>query len=306
MTPPRDERSAYERPTVFVVGCPRSGTTWVRSILAAHGSIVSGPESHLFAALYGPATASGSVAQRKTAALDAFDRSVRGELYGPSAGPDRWVSRDVLSGLLDTYLVAGDDEAACVDSARQIFEVILEDYAAAAGADSRTILVEKTPHHLFHADTILGWWPSARIVEVVRDGRDVCVSLQHKAVVADWAPSDRAEQIRSWVRAVRRGEKLRERPQARGRWLTLRYEDLQNDAVANVQRLLAFVGLAVEEDAVNEIVARTDFATLPATGPDRHQRKGVVGDHHNHFTAQDDELFRQLAGEVFERAGYRF
>ena len=60
-----------------------------------------------------------------------------------------------------------------------------------------------------YADRILRWWPDADIVEVLRDGRDVCVSLAHKSEVAEWAPWDRSDQIDRWIQAVDRGQALR-------------------------------------------------------------------------------------------------
>lgn len=39
---------------VFLVGSPRSGTTWVQRLLASHPQIQTGQESHLFAAYIGP------------------------------------------------------------------------------------------------------------------------------------------------------------------------------------------------------------------------------------------------------------
>src|SRR5919106_347245 len=42
----------WNRTVVFIVGCQRSGTKWVRSIFAAHPDVVTGPESHLFPTLY--------------------------------------------------------------------------------------------------------------------------------------------------------------------------------------------------------------------------------------------------------------
>ena len=36
---------------LFIVGAPRSGTTWVQRLLTAHPRIVGGTESHLFNAL---------------------------------------------------------------------------------------------------------------------------------------------------------------------------------------------------------------------------------------------------------------
>ncbi|HEY2596345.1 MAG TPA: sulfotransferase, partial [Chloroflexota bacterium] len=39
---------------VFVVGCPRSGTTWVQRLLASHSCIRTGQESDLFDMYVGP------------------------------------------------------------------------------------------------------------------------------------------------------------------------------------------------------------------------------------------------------------
>ncbi|MGL4503377.1 MAG: sulfotransferase family protein, partial [Planktothrix sp.] len=36
---------------IFLVGCPRSGTTLLQSLLAAHPQIASFPESHFFQSL---------------------------------------------------------------------------------------------------------------------------------------------------------------------------------------------------------------------------------------------------------------
>lgn len=35
-------------------------------------------------------------------------------------------------------------------------------------------------------------------------------------------------------------------------------------------------------------------------------RKGTVGDWRNHFSPEDEDLFRAIAGSVFEEAGYSF
>jgi hypothetical protein len=39
---------------VFLVGCPRSGTTWVQRLLACHPGIATGQESNLFEMYIGP------------------------------------------------------------------------------------------------------------------------------------------------------------------------------------------------------------------------------------------------------------
>jgi hypothetical protein len=295
-----------DRAMVFVVGCPRSGTTWVRSILAAHPNVVSGDESHLFPTLYGALTSRGRPSRRKAAALDTYDRWAHREI-GVGAGPHRWVNRERLCELLDEFILDTKDEQARIAAAKTALGTILEEFATTAAGDcSRAVLVEKTPGHLYYSQTILEWWPAARVVEVVRDGRDVCASLQHKSMVRAWAPADRIGQIDQWVRAIRHGAAARRQPVAHGRWLSLHYESLSTDTCGEIRRLLTFAGLSAGDQLIDTIVAATDFSALPTTGPRQHRRKGVVGDHRNHFSEADHQLFREVAGDVFEAAGYRF
>jgi Sulfotransferase family len=278
----------------------------VRSFFAAHPRAVSGQESHLFSTLYRPFAAGGRKATRRVEVLDTYDRSARGEILGPHAGPHNWVSRERLCELLDEFLLdsRSDDEREI--AAKSALETILEEYAVAQGAHPETVLIEKTPGHLYYAHKILQWWPTARIIELIRDGRDVCVSLQHKSMVEDWAPAERIDQINQWVRAVRHGAAARQHQLAKGRWLSMNYETLRTDTAQQVRRLFAFAGLPTDCQTVDTILAETDFSALRATGPLQHRRKGVVGDHQNHFNEADHQLFRELAGEVFEAAGYRF
>jgi Sulfotransferase family len=299
------QSSASDRTMLFIVGCARSGTTWVRSIFAAHARVVTGPESHLFPTLYGPFAGKGMAAKRRAAALDTYDRWARGEI-GVGAGPHRWVSRERLCELLDELVLDTNDDAVRALGARTALGTILEEFAAASGADLSDVLVEKTPLHLYYAKTILEWWSAARVVELIRDGRDVCVSLQHKSEGGRWAPADRRDQINRWVQAVGFGAAAREQPLAQGRWLPIYYEALSSDTHEQVRRLFAFAGLPVEDHLIDHIVATTGFSAPGATDPLQHRRKGVVGDHRNHFSEADHKLFREVAGDVFEAAGYRF
>jgi hypothetical protein len=292
------------RTMVFVVGCARSGTTWVRSILAAHPGVVSGPESHLFPTFYQPLAGKGPVVKRRAAALATYDRWASGDVRG--AGPHRWVSRERLREVLDRFVLDTNDDEVRAGAARAALWTILEDFAATSHADSGAVLVEKTPYHLYYALTILEWWPTARVVEVIRDGRDVCVSLQHKSVVEAWAPAARLDQINRWVRAVGFGAAAREQSVAQGRWLPVHYEALSANTREQVRGLLSFAGLPVVDQLIEAIVAATDFSALSTTGPQQHRRKGVVGDHRNHFSDADHRLFRDVAGNVFQAAGYKF
>jgi hypothetical protein len=292
------------RTIVFIVGCARSGTTWVRSIFAAHPRVVSGPESHLFPTLYRPLAGTGRAAKRRATALATYDRWASSEVRG--AGPRRWVTRERLCELLDQFVLETNDDEARAVAAKTALGTILEEFAISAGADASSVLVEKTPYHLYYAPTILEWWPGARVVELIRDGRDVCVSLEHKSTVKAWAPANRLDQINRWVRAVAFGVAAREQPIAQGRWLPIHYEALSADTGEQARRLLSFAGLPAGDQLVDAIVVSTKFSALSTTGPREHRRKGIVGDYRNHFSDADHRLFREVAADVFEVAGYRF
>jgi hypothetical protein len=283
---------------VFIVGCARSGTTWVRSILSQHESVVGHrPESHVFPVLYGPLTAPAP--SRREQVLGAFDdRSERPEAFG---GPHRWVERPTLERLLaETEANGLTGEAA----ARWVIEEIIEDFFVRRAGTKGRVVVEKTPGHLMYADRILEWWPDALIIEVVRDGRDVCASLSHKSQGTSWAPSDRRAQIELWVRAIRHGIELRSMPGAQGRWHVVRYEDLTAAPVREIRRVYQFTGLRADDDFISQVVEATAFASAKRMGDRQHLRKGKVGGWRNEFTESDRREFENLAGDLLSTLGY--
>ena len=125
---------------VFVVGAPRSGTTWVQRLLTAHPRIVGGTESHLFNAL---------------------------SLLIPG-NEDRRDDRRLVG--LRCYFT----EARRIEIMTALWlEAMTPLVAEKPGA---TVLVEKTPDHAHHMKRILRVLPAARFVHVVRDSRAVIVS----------------------------------------------------------------------------------------------------------------------------------
>jgi hypothetical protein len=278
---------------LFVVGCARSGTTWVNSIVTEHPWVVGGPESHLLPALYEPLSADKPGAPRRDAVLAAYDRRMRGS-FGDH-GPHRWVTREGLERLLAT---AADRVPAGDETARYVVTEVLNRFFAENRGPSGRVLVEKTPRHLRHARRILEWWPNARIIEVVRDGRDVCVSLAHRSRVRAWAPSDRREQIDMWSQAIRTGQELRAHPLAGDRWHLVRYEDLSEDPVREIRRLYDFAQLPADDG----LIGRVAEATSRENTSD--MRKGLVGAHREEFSTDDARLFDRLAGDLLTAHGY--
>ena len=138
-----------------------------------------------------------------------------------------------------------------------IFAHVFSAIAAAAG---KTRWLEKTPSHIFHVDAILAALPQARIIEMVRDPRDVLASKKVRKQ-SDWAGRygetvgarmqlsrgyDPLRDSLGWRAAVRAGNEAAQRHP--GAILRLRYEDLVTAPEEQARRLCDFLGLTFAPD----------------------------------------------------------
>jgi hypothetical protein len=285
---------------LFVVGCGRSGTSWVQGIIAAHPRVITTQESHAYEAVYDPVTRRGRASVNAwTKVLHRHDLSEREARW---VGLHWWINRADLLDLIDWGLHATG--ATDADAAESVIEAIFDTYFLSRGGTTEMMLLEKTPGHIAYAQQILRRFPDARVVEVVRDGRDVCVSMQMQGLTVAWPPESRRAQINVWARAVRRGLALRAEPTLADRVHLVRYEDLKRDPALEIARLFDFAGLEATPAFVAEVADASDFRHHRNTGAGRHTRRGEVGDWRNHFSPADEELFRELAGDEFEAVGY--
>ncbi|MGB3407807.1 MAG: sulfotransferase [Jannaschia sp.] len=209
--------NTLDRP-IFLVGHPRSGTTLLASMLGRHPDVVSTPESLYLTMVrfqIGPAFARGA---------EAVVRRIE-------TSPMRFLvlDRDDLLARL-TALPALTE--------RSVFETVLEAFRA---ADGKPRLLEKTPLHLRHLDELFDWFPNARVVWIMRDGRACIASLRK----VDWASDDPVLLARQWVRNISYGlSQQRLRPT---QVHMVRYEALIADAPAEIAPLLEFLDLAPAE-----------------------------------------------------------
>jgi hypothetical protein len=298
---PSSDRSAEAAPygKVFVVGCGRSGTSWVQDIIAESPCVATNQESHAYESLFAPLLKAGV---RRPAgwvkALQRFDLSWREQRW---VGIYWWVTRPQLVQIMREVVGRRDldDEAGAHLAVRRVFDTW---FAAHRGEADR--LLEKTPGHVAFADRILDALPESKVVEVVRDGRDVCVSLEKQALTLRWPPTRREDQIRLWRRAVERGDRLHADGRWAGRVLRVRYEDLHADPVHEVLRLYDFLGLPVDEPGAATIVERTSITRFGDRTDGRHRRKGAVGDRRSALSVDDVALIEREAGELLRSVGY--
>lgn len=140
---------------IFVVGCPRSGTTLVQSILAGSSDLLSLPETHVLRRGIGRNGTQLISPLFRSGCLDALAKEVG--LAAPQKG----------SGLrsrlpLDTRTFVRN------------FIGSLDEAAAAAGKKG---WIEKTPEHVFYCRELMENEPDISFVHVVRNPRPTVVSI---------------------------------------------------------------------------------------------------------------------------------
>jgi LPS sulfotransferase NodH len=150
----------------FVVGAPRSGTTWLQQLLYAHPLVATGGETHLFCEVL-------------PAAFENFN------LPDPTSNLRTWVSRDQLL----TFARAFCDSvfAAQRDGTRPDAQVILE----------------KTPNHRLQSALQAQVYPDARYVHIIRDGRDATSSQRANWSGLAKEYANAGAMARAWANEVR-------------------------------------------------------------------------------------------------------
>ena len=180
-------------------------------------------------------------------------------------------------------------------------------FARASGPEARFI-IEKSPWHLSDLELIAEVLPDARFVHVVRDGRDVAVSLvAARRTWSDFGSQSRLSVVREaadlWSRGIEKGELAA--AVLGDRLLEIRYEDARAEPAAACRALFEHCEMPYGEELVSAAVTATDIERRGSTaGEDRAERSGRVGEWSERFGLRDAWAFESIAGEALRVTGY--
>jgi hypothetical protein len=226
------------RDVVFLLGSPRSGTTWVQKLLASHPKIATAQESNFFI------TYARSLIRNWND--DVRDRSGRG-----GTGLPCYLNEDQFYAVLAELFK------------KTVLDIGLRD------ACSSTLFVEKTPSHALVVDDIHRILPEARYLLLIRDPRDVVSSIlaAHKTWGKGWAPSNMFTALVMWYRhTVAARESLERLPDCLS--LTLRYEDLLSEPEKTLASVFSFLGLELGRQELASLIEMNAIGSRrPANNP---------------------------------------
>lgn len=166
------DRILSDRP-VFIVGCPRTGTSLLLTLLSDHKNVLVYPvELHFFADK--PDNKELSIQRKRDFVLSTFVGALRKALREESF-KYLFEINSSLRNFNSLYLERFDS----LDGPHiNLMQRLVFSYFLAFGLidNDKKIWVEKTPKNEFHVDELLGMFPHAKFVHLVRDPRGYYLS----------------------------------------------------------------------------------------------------------------------------------
>lgn len=278
-------------PYFFVVGCPRSGTTLLRRMLDAHPRFAMMPrETHFIPRIYqrrAGLTAEGEVTP-----------AVVDELLADRHFARLGIDREALERLLTR-----EEPTPYASFVSRIFGM----QGRARGSE---LVGDETPGYVRHLRTLHALWPETRFVHLIRDGRDVCLSLPdwRKAPLltgrlSSWEEDAVSTAALWWEWHVRLGREDG-LSLGRDRYLELRYESLVSTPERECSAVCHFLGVRYDDAMLGfhhgfergEPGRSANGAWRPVTAR--------LTDWRTQMPAGDIERFEAAAGELLDDLSY--
>lgn len=287
----------------FIISAPRSGSTWLTTALNHHPEIF-GTEQRLFGDFCEVwQNNDGSTAPRIT-----FDK------YANAFGMHYF------------YQFMNRDYGSFVEDFKKSFINFLCHFAS--GRTGKSIIVDKITPYPGTAKMVLSeirrLFPEAKVIHLVRDGRDVLTSGTFDWLLKDAEGTERHEFYFKPIPGMKL-ERFFDKNVIK-KWATnwnetvdvfdddepdyrISYEEMKEDMAEALKKLFSALGVESSNEIADACEAGSTFERMSGRPPGQDDptakaRKGIVGDWKNYFTLADGELFDALAGDQMEKMGY--
>ena len=265
-----DQGISMEQSPLFILGAPRSGTTYLASLLKQ--SRFGAPfETHFVVKYYLRLSRYGKLnefANFESLLKDIFkERAV--QQWRLDFDPRAWFE-ELGEELGEDFGYAAIAEKVCRLAARK------------QGAECWG---DKTPGYLTQLQHIDRLYPKARYIYIVRDGRDVAQSLLQK----DWGPNNLMVCADYWKDYNRDDSRLITLAE-QGRLYSIRYEDLLADVETHTEEIYRFLGETFDAEALQSVMGE-------AKSDNCYKWKSTL-------TERQVQLFERTAGDTLRRFGY--
>jgi len=260
---------------IVIVGCQRSGSTMLGSMLGAHSEMAAIPEAQFFVdcmpSIKEPFNVSKIVEQIK--------QHYRFKIWNYSFPP--------VSENFSTY--------------QEVFESLVKDYALKIH-DKKGLKywVDHQPGHVKHIAKIKNYYRGLKVINIIRDGRAVANSI----MPLDWGPNAIHKAAYFWEQRIGYGFAV-QRFLGEEQCLTVHYEHLVENPNSSMKTICDFLGLEFE-DAMLE----TSGLKVPKFTTSQHNLvgQGLVNTRSDgwktELSQREIEIFEKLTGDMLTYLGY--
>lgn len=276
-------------PYFFIVGAPRSGTRLLGRLTGAHPDIAVIDEARFVPGWFRHrrgVTPEGCVTPELVETLTQFKRFEK-----------LAVEREELE-----QLVAVREELPYSDFISALFDL----HGKATG---KRLVGDKSPRYVRNLPTLHELWPHAKLIHLVRDGRDVALSVlswkkvtERGGLVANtptWEEDRTSTVALWWERLVRLGREDGA-PLGPDLYHTVRYEALVADPPSECEALCAFLDVPYDEAMVHyHETADASSSRQASRAPTRGLR-----DWRTQMPREEVERFEAVAGDLLDELGY--
>lgn len=264
---------------LYIIGSPRSGTTWLQTMIAAHPLVCTTVELTLFTRYTAPWIQAWK------------DESANIKKSGLYQGiPFLW-SEDEFYSFLREFL-------------EKVYAKVIDTKPQA------THILDKHPGYSKYVEDIHELIPGARFIHVIRDGRDVAASMIAARRDMGFGADTVEGSAKEWKECVKAAQQARNYT---GQYLEVRYEELLHDGGESLARVFDFCGLNIGSQQAAQILSEHHFEKMqarslaPVNGvkvPKAHFRRGKAGTWAQDLGPVQQYIFDSIAGDLLHELGY--
>ncbi|PZG38938.1 sulfotransferase [Spongiactinospora gelatinilytica] len=208
-----------DRP-IFIIGCPRSGTTMLQLMMHSHANIAIPPETRFMMAAY----------HRRLTFGDLRDPDRRRKLA-------HWVVSRRQTRFYELGLDGEEVTRQIVDGPGTLGSALGIVLRAYAGRFGKPRWGDKRPSYFQNIEVLLRLFPDAQFVHLIRDGRDCVASLKEMP----WYKGNVYSAMSGWAEAIDFARHGAHR-MPEGSYYELQYEHLIEDPATELAGVCEFVG----------------------------------------------------------------
>ncbi|MEV0617345.1 sulfotransferase [Nonomuraea sp. NPDC050404] len=273
-----------DRP-VFVIGCPRSGTTMLQLMLHSHPRMAVPPETRFLVPAYYRRRTWGDLR------IDARRRALA-----------EWIATDRSTKFRELKIDKGEFVKQAVEAPGSLGSVIGTAFRMYADRFDKARWGDKRPSYVKQVDLLLRLFPDAQFVHLIRDGRDCVASLKEMP----WYTLDSFHAVSTWAEAIDAGGRLK-RTLPEDTYYELRYEDLTDDPMTELKKLCHFL----EEDFSPSMISPREAASVAVpthkvwhSNTHREVTRSRVGSWADRLDDWEIALCEHMLGDRLESMGY--